>query len=253
MRIMAGAKAVVAISGLLTLAACTTTPSDGRFAGVEGVGAHGNAAQNAPAATPRTRVKPATPETPSTRADDPASAAEAPAPQSAPVPKPAPAPAAPGEPVAPPFAGLTTSQTVVDILKEAEGLRLEAYEDGAGNWFIGYGHQRTAAPGMTITEEDAEALLRDDLAVFEEAVRKHVNVPITAGEFSALTYFAYTIGTGAFASSSVVRLLNAGDRAGAADAFLLWTKVRRNGELVESPGLVKVRQKQRALFLGETG
>jgi lysozyme len=256
MRIMARVGAASAFFAIAVLAGCGHSGSGGDFAGVQGAGARGDASRNVPpplrpAPAPKVATAPAdAPSQAAPASPRPTPAAPAPAPSVDASPAPAAPAAAPGERVAPPFDGLTTSQQVIDILKEAEGLRLESYQDGAGNWFVGYGHGGTAGPGMTITVEEAEALLRDDLATFEKAVRDEVIVPLNQGEFSALTYLAYTIGTGNFAGSSVVRLLNQNDRAGAADAFLLWTKGRRNGELVELPGLVKLREKQRALFLG---
>jgi len=41
-----------------------------------------------------------------------------------------------------------------DLIKRFEGFRLEAYDDGAGVWTIGYGHT-PAYCGQTITKENA--------------------------------------------------------------------------------------------------
>lgn len=137
-----------------------------------------------------------------------------------------------------------TNAAAIAIIKTSEGLRLEAYQLG-GAWYIGYGHAKTAKPGMTITETEAEALLRQDLKVCEDASATAVTVPVTENEFSAMVSLCYNVGPRSFAGSSVVRKLNAGDRAGAADAFLLWNKA--GGVVI--PHLVERREKERALFL----
>ncbi len=61
---------------------------------------------------------------------------------------------------------------------------------------------------------------------------------------------AYNISTGAFRESTVLRELNAGNRAAAADAFLLWDKMTLNGQLVVDPVLAERRKTERAIFLG---
>ena len=53
-------------------------------------------------------------------------------------------------------------QALLADLRRDEGLRLEAYQDTAGNWTIGYGHKLTA-PGNPIIEPEAETMLADDV------------------------------------------------------------------------------------------
>jgi lysozyme len=134
------------------------------------------------------------------------------------------------------------------IIKESEGLRLEAYSY-AGQWLVGYGHSATAKPGMKITEAQAEDLLRQDLGVCEKAIGDAVSVPVSSNEFSAMVSLCYNIGWQNFVASSVVRRLNAGDREGAGDAFLMWTKATVNGQRVSLPHLEERRARERALFL----
>ena len=55
------------------------------------------------------------------------------------------------------------SQNGIDLIKKYEGLRLEAYLCPAGVWTIGYGHTKGVKQGMKITEEQAEAYLREVL------------------------------------------------------------------------------------------
>ncbi len=162
-----------------------------------------------------------------------------------------PSPVAPEGRIAPPFDGLSTLDVVLDKIREEEGLRLQAYQGPSGKWLIGYGHGTDVQPGMSISHAHAEELLDQDVGVVEEVIKSVVRVPINAAEFSAMVGLAYNIGTGNFRSSTVLRKLNEGDRQGAADAFLLWTKVRQNGVLVESPDLVQRRSEDRKLFLSD--
>jgi lysozyme len=143
---------------------------------------------------------------------------------------------------------LTVNQAGLEIIKDSEGLRLEAYRAG-GKWLIGYGHTRTARQGMTITAAEAERLLREDVAASEEAVRRQVVVRANRNQFSALVSLAYNLGSGGFSGTSVLSRLNSGDYAGAADAFLAYDRARVDGEMRTIPHLTERRNKERALFL----
>jgi len=136
----------------------------------------------------------------------------------------------------------------LQIIKDSEGLRLEAYNLG-GQWLIGYGHARTARAGMTITEAEAERLLREDTQASEEAVRSMVTVSVNVNQFSAMVSLAYNLGAGGFSRTSVLERINSGDYQGAADAFLHHDRARINGVLQSIPHLTERREKERALFL----
>jgi len=144
------------------------------------------------------------------------------------------------------------NQTGLDLIKRFEGLRLEAYQDVAGIWTIGYGHIKTAKPGMKITEKEAEDLLRDDLKDAENAVQSPVKVPVNDNEFSALVSLVFNIGRGAFGKSTALKLLNKDDRIAAADAIELWNKSTVGGKKVVIPGLVARRAAEKGLFLTPT-
>ncbi|OCC01736.1 hypothetical protein BA190_27635 [Labrys sp. WJW] len=150
-------------------------------------------------------------------------------------------------------AALKTSTRGKGAIASFEGVVLKAYPDpgtGGKPWTIGIGHTAlagppTVVPGMVITRERAFAILADDLVIFENAVKAAVKVPVSQGEFDALVSLCLNIGGKNFAGSSVVRRLNAGDRAGAADAFLMWVKA--NGHVLG--GLVTRRKAERETFL----
>lgn len=116
--------------------------------------------------------------------------------------------------------------TLAELIDREEGLRLTAYQDFAGYWTIGYGHRiqpgEPYGPGSTITKAEALQLLERDTQRATDAVQRAVTVPLNANQLAALTSLAYNIGTTAFASSTLVRRLNAGDVAGAREEFSRW-------------------------------
>lgn len=136
------------------------------------------------------------------------------------------------------------SKAGLDLIKQFEGLYLKAYRCPAGVPTIGYGHTAGVAMGQTITQQQADDYLRRDVRQFERAVERLVKVPLTQGQFDALVSFAFNLGEGALAQSTLLRLLNAGDYAGAAAQFERWNKA--GGRVL--PGLVRRRAAERALF-----
>lgn len=141
---------------------------------------------------------------------------------------------------------MKTSAAGINFIKSFEGLRLTAYKDVVGVWTIGYGTTNGVKPKQEITEAEAEELLRADLTKFESVINKVVKVPLAQHEFDALASFAYNVGGTALANSSLLTLLNAGDRARAADQFLRWDKA--GGRVIK--GLTNRRKAERATFLG---
>lgn len=140
-----------------------------------------------------------------------------------------------------------TSQKGLDLIKSFEGLRLSAYRCPADIPTIGYGTTSGVKMGDTITKERAEELLREDVKRFEAQVFRLVKVPLSQGQFDALVSFVYNLGAGNLSNSTLLRLLNAGDYAGAAAQFDRWTKA--GGKVL--PGLVRRRAAERALFEGK--
>ena len=91
-------------------------------------------------------------------------------------------------------------QAGLALIKQYEGCRLAAYRCAAGVWTIGYGHTAGIHSGMTITQAQADAYLRQDIAKFEGYVNNPAYVPITANlnqnQFDALVSFAFNLGAG---------------------------------------------------------
>lgn len=138
------------------------------------------------------------------------------------------------------------SQACIDLVKASEGCRLTAYRDSAGVLTIGYGHTHGVIAGQTITQNDADAMLLDDLDAAAESVGKLVSVPLTQGQFDALCDFVFNLGEGRLRESTLLRLLNKRDYSAAAAQFRFW--VMAGGHVL--PGLTKRRAAERALFEG---
>ncbi|MEO1182471.1 MAG: lysozyme, partial [Cyanobacteria bacterium J06636_28] len=98
-----------------------------------------------------------------------------------------------------------------------------------------------------ITEAQAEALIKTDLARFERDVSQAVRVSINDNQFAALVSFTYNVGSGAMRSSTLLKKLNRRDINGAANEFPRWN--RAGGRVLA--GLTRRRNAERALFLGQ--
>ncbi len=125
-----------------------------------------------------------------------------------------------------------------------EGCRLQSYRDAAGVWTIGYGHTAGVGADQSCTREQAEAWLSQDIDWAAAAVNREVTVELTQGEFDALVDFIYNLGSGTFARSDVLRLLNGGDYAGAERA--LGEYARASGQVLA--GLLRRRAAEQAEF-----
>jgi lysozyme len=146
----------------------------------------------------------------------------------------------------------------VAMMHHFEGCRLTAYKCPAGVWTIGWGNTFYAngakvQPGDTITQATADALFSLVVADFERDVDSLVKAA-TDDQFGALVSFAYNLGSDIDADkiaeglgdSTLLRLHNAGDYAGAAAEFPKWNKA--GGQV--SNGLVRRRNVERMLYSG---
>ncbi|WP_430444785.1 MAG: lysozyme [Pseudomonas piscis] len=140
---------------------------------------------------------------------------------------------------------MRTSQRGLSLIKSFEGLRLQAYQDAVGVWTIGYGTTRGVTSGMSISKEQAERMLLNDVQRFEPDVQRLITAPMNQNQWDALMSFTYNLGAGNLESSTLRRLLNAGDYAGAAEQFSRWDKA--GGKVLA--GLTRRRAAERELFL----
>ena len=90
------------------------------------------------------------------------------------------------------------SEKGANLIKQYEGLRLNAYQDAGGVWTIGYGHTGGVQPGDVITREEADALFWADVEKFVRGVnRLKQGTRLTQNQFDALVSFAYICVLGA--------------------------------------------------------
>lgn len=121
---------------------------------------------------------------------------------------------------------------------------LVAYRDIVGVWTICDGDTQNVRPGMVETREGCE--FRNDRQLAAHAAPVLACTPGLRDrphQLAAAVSLAYNIGTGGYCRSTVARRFNAGDFAGACDAFLMWNKA--GGRVVR--GLVNRRRAERAM------
>lgn len=149
---------------------------------------------------------------------------------------------------------MKATTAAVNLIVRFEGLRLDAYLDPGGTPTIGYG--TTVYPngvrvklGDGISTNEAHEFLAFDVSKFASGVSDRVaGVRLNQNQFDALVSFTYNVGLAAFAGSTMLRKLTAGDLAGAAAEFPRWNKATVGGVLTVMPGLVTRRAVERALF-----
>jgi len=143
---------------------------------------------------------------------------------------------------------MKTSDRGIELIKSFEGCKLQTYHCSAGVATIGYGHTgKDVRPGMVITQETAEKLLRQDLARFEAGVAKSAQ-KTTQGQFDALVSFAFNLGLGALSGSTLLKMHNDGKYSEAAKRFPQWDKAdgTHNGKDDDGDGLIdEAGEKQR--------
>lgn len=96
------------------------------------------------------------------------------------------------------------NQTLSDFgrrfLEQHEGFRLHAYLCASGTWTVGYGHTRNVKPNQTITKEQAEQLLNEDLAPIIDALQGY---DFNQNQFDALVSLIFNIGLNGWKSSKL--------------------------------------------------
>ena len=151
--------------------------------------------------------------------------------------------------------GLKLSQRGAAFIARFEGCRLQLYNDPAGHCTIGIGHLVHHGPcngsepaefKRGITRERAFELLAEDAAEIVAAIRRRVGVPLTQPRFDALCSWGFNCGPGVFATSTLVRKLNAGDYASVRTELARWDKAGSPPRPL--PGLTRRRKAEGRLF-----
>jgi lysozyme len=139
---------------------------------------------------------------------------------------------------------MKTSQTGINLIKKFESLSLTSYICPSGKLTIGWGHTQNVKLNQTITEIEAENLLKKDLSSFENTVNytcKYVN----QNQFDALVSFCFNCGSGAFIKSALLKLIQEDpNNPLIRDEFMKY--VNSNGKTL--PGLVRRRKAEADLY-----
>lgn len=139
-------------------------------------------------------------------------------------------------------------ETTLNLIKKHEGLRLKAYRCPAGVWTIGYGHTRDVYPGQSLTEPQAENLLRADVAALRgqlAELQRLTGITLSRNREAALLSFAFNVGFRALKRSTLwLKVVKNQDDPTIATEFARWKYA--GGKVM--PGLVKRREEEAALY-----
>jgi len=145
---------------------------------------------------------------------------------------------------------MKTSGEGIALIKKFEGCRLNAYQCSAGVWTIGFGTTKGVKKGATCTQDEAEALLADDLFKFEKIIHKQVNVPLKQHQFDALVSWVYNLGGGNLSESTLLVRINDDTDSSRADIpYQIKRWNRAGGKVLD--GLVRRREAEALLWQNE--
>ena len=133
------------------------------------------------------------------------------------------------------------------LIKKFEGCELTAYQCSAGVWTIGYGHTKSVTEGMEITNDIANDMLEAEVCEYESYINHNVSVPLKQNQFDAMVSWVYNLGPANLKSSTLLKVLNAGDYDGVPAQIKRWNKA--GGKVLE--GLIRRREAEALLFEGK--
>lgn len=104
-----------------------------------------------------------------------------------------------------------------------ESCKLTAYPDVKGVLTIGWGHTGPeVVKGLTWTQNQCDSQLVLDITWAVSTVNRLVTIELSQPAFDALVDFVFNVGSGNFESSTMLKLINAGNLEAAADEFEKW-------------------------------
>ena len=142
---------------------------------------------------------------------------------------------------------MKASVDAYELIKQFEGLRLEAYLCPAGIWTIGYGHTSGVSPNSFITIQEADEYLHRDVATIEMQLNK-LNLSLRQCQWAAIVSFVFNVGIGNFKASTLLAKIRINpDDNSIIDEFLRW--VYANGKVMR--GLQKRRLTEMKLYFSD--
>ena len=142
---------------------------------------------------------------------------------------------------------MNTSAEGIALIKKFEGCELKAYQCSAGVWTIGYGHTKDVEEGDTISKDQAEEMLVEELHEYENYVNEYVNVALSQNQFDALVSWVYNLGPANLTASTMLKVLNSGEYEDVPAQMKRWNKA--GGKVLE--GLIRRREAEACLFVGK--
>lgn len=143
-------------------------------------------------------------------------------------------------------------QSGIDFIKSFESFSPVVYQDIRGKYTIGWGHTVDVTENTPpITEEEGTKFLEEDLDYTEKCIANHVKIQLSQWEYNALCSLVFNIGPGNFIGSSLLKILNFGDKQAAAREFDRWDRYRdpNTKQYLVCEGLQKRRALEKSLFL----
>jgi len=164
------------------------------------------------------------------------------------------------------------SQAGLEFIARWEGIVLHPYLDIASLWTIGVGHlikptdvfstitneqikdllknadKNNPIASIKIPETEALQILSNDVEAVEKSLLQNIKVPLTQNQFDSLVSFGFNCGAGVFKTSEACKVLNEGKYGDVPTNLLSWSKVRINGVLKVSQGLLSRRKAEGQLF-----
>lgn len=142
---------------------------------------------------------------------------------------------------------MKASVDAYELIKQFEGLRLEAYLCPAGIWTIGYGHTSGVSPNSFITIQEADEYLHRDVAAIEMQLNK-LNLSLRQCQWDAIVSFVFNVGIGNFKASTLLAKIRINpDDNSIIDEFLRW--VYAKGKVMR--GLQKRRLTEMKLYFSD--
>lgn len=142
---------------------------------------------------------------------------------------------------------MKASVDAYELIKQFEGLRLEAYLCPAGIWTIGYGHTSGVSRNSFITIQEADEYLHRDVAAIEMQLNK-LNLSLRQCQWDAIVSFVFNVGIGNFKASTLLAKIRINpDDNSIIDEFLRW--VYANGKVMR--GLQKRRLTEMKLYFSD--
>ena len=139
---------------------------------------------------------------------------------------------------------MKTSEAGLLLIESFESFRAEAYLCPAGVLTIGYGTTQGVEPGMVVTEQEAEEMLRNHVEGIENTLNG-LSIDLSQNQFDALVCFIYNVGIGHFLSSGLLRTIKTDpNSAEVASEFRKWRLV--GGQ--QSNGLIRRREAEINLY-----